>query len=113
MNGKEYVVETKEKGERLIEALKGAQGLKEDQLIETMVKACETLDYVKNKATLKTRQGTNLAFPVYDTICKLEESWGESGAAGDLGEIKEQIEEFTTAVESLNAALKERTVIMT
>ncbi len=112
MNGKDYVVEAKEKAEQLLAAIKSADVLT-DPVTDAVAKACETLEYVKNKATLKTRPGTNLAFPVYDASSKLEEVWEENGAAGDLRELKEQMEEFVTSVETLNAALKERTVIMT
>jgi hypothetical protein len=113
MNGKEYVVEAKEKAERLLAAMKTTDGLKAKPVFEAVAKACETLEYVKNKPTLRTRPGTNLAFPVYDASNKLEEIWEETGGTGDMNELKEQIEEFVTSVEVLNAALKERTVIMT
>ncbi len=113
MNGKEYVVEAKEKTERLLAALKTTEVFKTDPLLEALAKACETLEYIKNKATLKTRPGTNLAFPVYDATTRLEELWEETGETGTSSELKELIEEFVTSVESLNAGLKERTVIMT
>jgi hypothetical protein len=113
MTGKDYVVGAKEKAEQLLAAIKATDVLKMDPLIEGVAKACETLEYVKNKPTLKTKPGTNLAFPVFDASNKLEEIWEESGPTGDPRELKEQIEEFVTSVETLNAALKERTVIMT
>jgi hypothetical protein len=112
MNGKDYVVGAKEKVEQLLAVIKSADVFTDPE-IKAVAKACETLEYVKNKATLKTRPGTNLAFPVYDASNKLEEIWEESGPTGDPRELKEQIEEFVTSVETLNAALKERTVIMT
>jgi hypothetical protein len=113
MTGKDYVVGAKEKAEQLLAAIKATDVLKMDPLIKGVAKACETLEYVKNKPTLKTKPGTNLAFPVYDASNKLEEVWEETGKAGDSKDLREQIEEFVTAVETLNAALKERTVIMT
>lgn len=113
MTGKDYVVDAKEKMEKLLEAMKTTERFKTDTGIEAVAKACETLEYMKNKPTLKTKPGTNLAFPVYDAIGKLEEVWEETGPGQDLGELKEKIEDFVTAVETLNAALKERTVIMT
>ncbi len=113
MTGKDYVVGAKEKAEQLLAAIKATDILKMDPLIEGIAKACETLEYVKNKPTLKTKPGTNLAFPVYDAYSKLEEVWEDNGPSGDLRELKEQMEEFVTSVETLNAALKERTVIMT
>lgn len=113
MNGKDYVVGAREEAERLLAVMKTTEVLKADPVLEAVAKACETLEYVKNKATLKTRPGTNLAFPVYDASNKLKEIWEEIGEAGDPRELKEQIEEFVASVETLNAALKERTVIMT
>ena len=113
MNGKDYVVEAKEKAERLLAAMKITNVLTADPVLEAVAKAFETLEYVKNKPTLRTRPGTNLAFPVYDASNKLEEIWEETGETGNTSVLKEQIEEFVTSVEALNAALKERTVIMT
>jgi len=113
MTGKDYVVGAKEKVEQILTAIKTANVLKTDPVFETVAKACETLEYVKNKPTLKTKPGTNLAFPVYDASNKLEEIWEETGPDQDSEELKEKIEDFVTAVETLNAALKERTVIMT
>jgi hypothetical protein len=113
MNGKDYVIGAKEKAEQLLAAIKEADFLKTDSVIEEFARACEILEYVKNKATLKTKPGANLAFPVYDASNKLEEVWEETRKAGDSKELREQIEEFVTAVETLNAVLKERTVIMT
>jgi hypothetical protein len=113
MNGKDYVVGAKEKVEWLLSVMKTAEVLNGDPLLAAVSKACETLDYVKNKATLRTRPGTHMAFPVYDVSNRLEETWEETGQAGNPTELKEQMEELVTAVEALNAALKERTVIMT
>jgi hypothetical protein len=113
MTGKEYVIEAKERVDRLISAMKDNPEFESEPGLEFLAKASAILDLIKNKPTLKTRPGTNLAFPVYDGISKLEEIWGDSGASRDMSELKGQIEEFFTAVETLNAALKERTVIMT
>jgi hypothetical protein len=113
MTGKDYIVEAKERVDRLLAAMKTNPGLETDPALEFLAKASAILDLIKNKATLKTRPGTNLAFPVYDGINKLEETWEDSGASGELSEFKGLIEEFFTAVETLNTALKERTVIMT
>jgi hypothetical protein len=112
MTGKEYVLETKERVDRLRSTLKTKPEWEADPVLEYLTKAASILDLIKNKPTLKTRPGTNLAFPVYDGINKLEETW-EDGPSGDMSDFKGQIEEFFTAVETLNTALKERTVIMT
>ena len=109
MNGKDYVEGAREKAEKLLASMKISETMMNDPGLEAISKACESLEGVKNKPTLKTRPGTNLAFPVYDAAEKMEESWED----GDRDEVKEQIENFVSSVESLKAALKERTVIMT
>ena len=111
MTGKEYVTETKERLEKLLADMKAKPEWEGDTRLESLSKAGALLDLMKNKATLKTRPGTNLAFPVYDGIGKMEEAWEED--PGDKEGLNTQIEEFITVVETLNAALKERTVIMT
>jgi hypothetical protein len=113
MTGKDYVVEAKERVDRLLSAMKTDQALAADPVVDSLAKACAILDLIKNKPTLKTRPGTNLAFPVYDCAGKLGEAWEDIGGSGDLAEFKEQIEDFLSAADTLNAALKERTVIMT
>jgi hypothetical protein len=112
MTGKEYVTETKERLDKLLADMKTKPEWDTDSVLVSLSKAGALLDGMKNKATLKTRPGTNLAFPVYDGISRLEEAW-EEDPSGDTDDFKTQIEEFITVVETLNAALKERTVIMT
>jgi Zn-dependent M32 family carboxypeptidase len=113
MNGKEYLLEAIELMERLVSEIEESKLLDGDPLLEGTGKACEILGRVKNKATLRTKAGANLAFPVNDAAQKLDEAWEEAKESDDLDELKERMEEFVGVVEALGAALKERTVIMT
>lgn len=113
MNGKDYIVEAITITEEVLKAIGKTGRLDGDALLEGAVKAREGLGYVKNKATLRTKSGANLAFPVYHAAQKLEEAWQETGEGEDAGELRESMEEFISCAEALAAALKERTVIMT
>ena len=113
MNGKDYVVEAINVTDEVLASIKKTNLLDGDSLLEGAVKAREGLGYVKNKATLRTKSGANLAFPVYHAAQKLEEAWQETGEGEDTGELRERMEEFISCAEALAAALKERTVIMT
>ena len=113
MNGKEYIVEAIELTEKLVSEMKKSGLLGDDPLLDQTSSACDVLGNVKKKATLRTKAGTNMAFPVYDAAQKLEEAWEEAQESEDTDELKEQLEEFVNAVQTLGATLKERTVIMT
>lgn len=113
MNGKDYVVEAVNITQEVLTAIKKAGLLDDDALLDGAVKSCDGLGQVKNKATLRTKPGANLAFPVYDAAQKLEEAWEENGKGEETGELRERMEEFVGCVDALTAALKERTVIMT
>jgi hypothetical protein len=113
MNGKDYIIEAMNLADAVLASVRKANLLDGDPLLEGTVKACEGLGYAKNKATLRTKSGANLAFPVYHAAQNLEESWEETGEGDDTGELRERMEEFISCAEALAAALKERTVIMT
>jgi len=113
MNGKDYIVEAITITEEVLKAIEKTGRLDGDALLEGAVKAREGLGYVKNKATLRTKSGANLAFPVYHAAQELEEAWQETGEEEDTDELRERMEEFISCSEALAAALKERTVIMT
>lgn len=113
MNGKEYIVGAIELTEKLVPEMKNSGLLNGDPLLAQTSSACDVLGNIKKKATLRTKAGTNMAFPVYDAAQKLEEAWEDAKESEETEELKEQIEEFVNAVQTLGAALKERTVIMT
>lgn len=113
MNGKEYIIGAIELTEKLVSEIKNSGLLNGDPLLEETTNACGILGNVKKKATLRTKAGTNMAFPVYDAAQKLEEAWEEAQESEDTDELKEQMEEFVSCVQTLGATLKERTVIMT
>jgi hypothetical protein len=109
VNGKDYVTKAVELGEQLIAKIKESGMLDSDDLLEKAAKACQDLDQVKNKATLRTKHGSNMAFPAMDTAEKLEKAFEDD----DPDYVKERLEEFISAAVTLLAGLKDRTVIMT
>jgi hypothetical protein len=113
MNGKEYIMGAIELAQRLVTEIKKSGVLDGDPLLEGTSKACGVLENVKKKPTLRTKAGTNMAFPVYDAAQKLEEAWEETREREDTDELKEQMEAFVSSVQTLGVTLKERTVIMT
>lgn len=112
MNGKDYVLGAIELVEGVMAKVKDAKSLDGDPLLERISKACQELDAVKNKPTLRTKSGARLAFPVYDAAKNLEEAWEDSSDGSD-SELKARMEEFIASVDALNGALKNRTVIFT
>src|SRR4030042_169827 len=112
MSGKEYVESSIEIAQKVLSEAKASNTLSGDPLLEEISKACETLENLKKKPTLRTKDGTNLAFPVMEAAGNLEEAW-EDAQGGNSSDLKWRMEEFASAVNALNGALKERTVIMT
>ena len=113
MNGKEYVEAAIGKAEGVLSGLRSSGKLQGDPLLDSLAKACSDLGQFKNRATLKTKPGVNMALPVFEASQNLEESWEEARAAGGLEEFRTCLEEFVQAAEVLGGALKERTVVMT
>ncbi len=97
-----------EKVEQVASDLKSSNKV-DGGLLEGLAKACETLGSLKGKATFRTKAGTNIAIPVFEVAENLEAAWEDD----DLEDVKEGIEAFIEAVETLGGALRERTVIMT
>jgi hypothetical protein len=112
MNGKDYVTNAKEIAEKVISEGRALDSISGDPLLEEISKACEMLENLKKKPTLRTKNGTNLAFPVMEAAENLDEAW-EDAAGENSSDLQWRLEEFAGAVNALNAALKERTVIMT
>jgi len=108
MNGKEYILSSLEKVAPIASELESSDKV-DGGLVEGLAKACEALGSFKNKATLRTKNGTTIAIPVFEVAENLESAWEDE----DLDDVKERIEEFIEAVEVFGGALKERTVIMT
>ena len=108
MNGKEYLLSAVEKVGPIVSDLESSDKVEGD-LVQGLLKACETLGSFKNKATLRTKAGASIAIPVFEVAENLEAAWEDD----DPDDVKERIEEFIEAVEVLGGALKERTVIMT
>ena len=113
MNGKEYVKNATDLVEAIVSGIKENQVLNGDALIEGAIKAIGELDGMKNKPTLRTKEGTNVAFPVFEAAQNLEEAWEEAQANDDVEDLKWRLEGFIDAVTALSGVLKDRTVIMT
>jgi len=112
MNGKEYVAEVIKNGNRLKDELEASDVLKDDPARDELDKALKELDGLKSKPSLRTKDGTNLVFPVKEAGDNLKDEW-EDAKGDDADELKTRIEEFTDAVNTFAGALKSRTVIIT
>lgn len=113
MNGKDYVVKARDLVSGVISQIKAQGRLEGDARLDRAVKACEDLERLQSKATLRTKNGTNRAFPVMDFAQKLGEAWDECQSGGNMNEFVARLDEFVDAVTLLEAVLQERTVIMT
>ena len=113
MNGKEYIVETIHRVETLLPAFKDREGLSGDPILGDLSKACESLNNIKNKATLRTKDGTNMAFPTNEAGKDLQDEWEEVADGDHLEMLKEQIETFVDTVQALVKALEDRNIILT
>lgn len=113
MNGKEYVKQAIDLVGTVMTGVKEAGVLDGDGLLDGARKACEELDSLKNKPTLRTKEGTNLAFPVYDAAQNLEEAWEDAQDTDDTDDLKWRLEGFADAVMAFAGSLKDKTVIMT
>ena len=109
MNGKDYVEGAARLAGRLLEEIQEAGIDLNEDLKARAARAVELLGGMKNKATLRTKHGTNMAFPVMETAQNLEEAVQDR----DPDEAAEALDDFISAVETLSAGLKDRTVIMT
>ncbi len=112
MNGKDFVITAIEIAEKVISANNDSETLSDGSLLDEMSKALEMLKNLKKKPTLRTKDGTNVAFPVMEAAENLEEAW-EDARGGNVPDLRWRMEEFVGAVSVLDGALKERTVIMT
>jgi len=114
MTGKDYVTQAWEMAKGLTSEIRSRGDLAAlGPVMEGLERACVDLEQNRNKATLRTRAGTNLAFPVYEAARELKLAWGEVHEGGKPEAMREAIEGFCFAVDALVSALKERTVIMT
>ena len=111
--GQEYIAEAIESTDRVITEIVSSGALADDPLREGTVKARKELGILAGKATLRTRKGTSMAFPVLEAAKNMEEAWEAARGNGDMDDLRERFDEFITAVETLDAALQGRTLIMT
>ena len=113
MNGKDIVAEALATAERILNEVKESNLDDKDRFAQELAKACEGLENIKNKATLRTKNGTNLAFPIKDAAENLDEAWEDGQDGSGLNELSSMIELFADAAEALVMGLRNRTVIMT
>jgi len=111
MSGKDYVIEAINIAENIIS--EASDKLEDKSLLEKAAAACKNLGQIKNKPSLRTRDGADKAYPVLETAQKLEEDWEDAVDRDDPEEAVESMEEFVGAVDALINALKSRTVVMT
>ncbi len=113
MNGKDYVKQAIDSAMRVSSGIKETNMLDGDLIMKGFQNACDELNRLKNKATLRTKEGTNLAFPVLEAAQNLEEDWENARINEDVDDLKWRLESFIDAVVSLGSALQDRTIIMT
>lgn len=110
MSGKEYVNDAIAKVQDLTAALKDGGKLNNDAVLAELGQAVDILNGLKDKATLRTKTGAGMAFNVLDAAQKLEEALEDDEDADILAE---RCEAIGSNAKTLQASLKERTVIMT
>ncbi|MBW1774968.1 MAG: hypothetical protein JRJ82_19100 [Deltaproteobacteria bacterium] len=113
MTGKDYIIEAIGIAEKVSSECEASGKLEGNALLEKMAGACKDLGQIKNKPSLRTRDGADRAYPVLEMAQKLEEDWEDAMDGDDLGEADESMEAFAGAVEALINALKSKTVVMT
>ncbi len=113
MTGKEYVQEAIDKAQRVLAEVRSSGRLDGEPCLEAASKACSDLEQVKNRATLKTKAGLNLALPIFEAAGSLEDAWSDAQGGSNLDDVKTCLDAFAMAAEVLVGALKERTVVMT
>lgn len=113
MNGKEIVAEAVGKVREILDGIKADGNLDGDTILESTEAAVGLIDGLKNRPTLRTKNGTSLAIPVQEACTYLEEAWEDAEGTDDMDDVKEKLEEFVGAVDTLNNRMKQKTVIMT
>jgi len=113
MNGKDYIMEAIGIAENVLSEYKTAAKLDGNALLDKMAGACKDLEKIKNKPSLRTRDGADKAYPVLETAQKLNEDWEDAIDAEAPEEAAESMEDFVGAVDALVNALKSKTIVMT
>ncbi len=113
MSGKDYIIEAIGIVEKILSECEASGKLEDKSLLEKTTAACKNLGQIKNKPSLRTKDGADKAYPVLETAQKLEEFWEDAMDGEDPEEAAESMEEFAGAVDALVNALKSKTVVMT
>lgn len=113
MNGKDLVAGALEIADKILSEAKDSDVLDDDRLIEELAKACQGLENIKNRATLRTKNGTNQAFPIKEAAENLEEAWEDARNGNGTRELAAMAAQFSDTADALAMGLRNRTVIMT
>jgi len=113
MSGKDFIIEAIGIAEKVLSECKASGKLEDNAPLEKMAAACKNLGQIKNKPSLRTKDGADKAYPVLEMAQKLEEAWEDAMDGEDPEEAAESMEEFVGAVDALINALKSKTVVMT
>jgi hypothetical protein len=113
VNGQELVSAALDIATNVLKGIQTSGALDGDSLTTELDQACKDLDGIKGRPTLRTKNGTNQAFPVREAADHLEEAWDDAEGGGDTNELRAMLTEFVDAATTLKESLKGRTVIMT
>lgn len=113
VNGQDLVNEALGLVQRALSEMEKSGAFSEETLLKALSDVSRDLEAVKGKPTLRTKNGTNMAFPVAETARRLEEAWEEARGGGPDTEMRQAIAELVDASGVLKESFKGRTVIMT
>ena len=71
MNGKDYVIEALSIAEKVLSECDASGKMEGNALLEKMAAATKNLEQIKNKPSLRTRDGADKAYPVLETAQRL------------------------------------------
>ncbi|MBU2546991.1 MAG: hypothetical protein KKB20_01150 [Proteobacteria bacterium] len=113
MNGKDLVAQALEIGKKILAEVKNSNQDDAAAWSAELTKAVDGLEIVKDKATLRTKNGTNLAFPIKDAAENVAEAWEDAREGVGINEMTAMTQQFADSSEALVVGLRNRTVIMT
>jgi len=113
MNGKDYIMEAIGIAEKILSECKASGKMAGSALLDKMAGACKDLEKIKNKPSLRTRDGADKAYPALEIAQKLNEDWEDAMDGDSLEDAAESMGDFVGAVDALVNALKGKTIVMT
>jgi hypothetical protein len=113
VNGQDLVNEALGLLKTTLSGMETSAALNGDPLVKALAEACRDLEAIKGKPTLRTKNGTNMAFPVAEAARRLQEAWEDALNGGPDSELRQAVAELVDAGGVLKESFKGRTVIMT